>query len=61
MEGKIEVSRHRGKQRRTWTSDVTDWCGLSYKKCVRMEKIEKNGVPWQPTFFFEDGTHSDGE
>ena len=35
MKGKIEGTRHRGKQR-TWTSDVMDWCGLSYTKCVRM-------------------------
>ena len=36
MERKIEGTRHKGKQRRTWTSDVTDWCGLSYTKCVRV-------------------------
>ena len=41
MEGKIEWSRHRGKQRRTWTSDVMDWCGLSYTKCVRMAENRK--------------------
>ena len=34
MEGKIAGTRHRGKQRRTWTSDVTDWCTMSYTKCV---------------------------
>ena len=26
MEGKIEGTRRRIKHRRTWTSDVTDWC-----------------------------------
>ena len=41
MEGKIEGTRCRGKQRRTWTSDVTDWCGLSYTKCVRMAENRK--------------------
>ena len=34
-------TRRRGKQRRTWTSDVTDWCGLSYTKCVRMAEKRK--------------------
>ena len=59
MEEKMEGSKRRGKQRRTWTSDVTDWCGLSYTKCVR--RAEKNGVPWQPTFCKEDCTHSDSQ
>ena len=35
MEGKIEETRCRGKQRRTWTSVVTDWCVMSCAKCVR--------------------------
>ena len=34
MEKKTEWLRCRGKQRRTWTSDVRDWCGMSYTKCV---------------------------
>ena len=33
MEGKIEGTRRRGKQRRTWTCDVTDWCSMCYTKC----------------------------
>ena len=41
MEGKIERSRRRGKQRRTWTSDATDWCDLNYAKCVRMAENRK--------------------
>ena len=41
MKGKIKGSRCRGKQRRTWTSDVMDWCGLSYKKCIRMAESRK--------------------
>ena len=40
MEGKIEGTRRRGKQR-TWTSDVTDWCSPSYTKCVRMAESRK--------------------
>ena len=41
MEGKIEGIRHRRKQRRTWTSAVMDWCGLSYTKCVRIAESRK--------------------
>ena len=41
MEGKIKGSRRRGKQRRTWTSDVTDWYNMSYTKCVRMVERKK--------------------
>ena len=41
MEGKIEGARCKGKQRRTWTSDVMDWCGQSYVKCVRMAENRK--------------------
>ena len=41
MEGKIEGTRCRGKQRRTWTSDVTDWCSLSNTKYVRMAESKK--------------------
>ena len=25
------------------------------------QKIERNGDPWQPTFLFEDGTHSNSK
>ena len=28
---------------------------------LEQQKIEKHEVPWQPTFLFEDGTHSDSE
>ena len=41
MEGKIEGTRRKGKQRRTWTSDVTDWCGSSDMKCVRRAENRK--------------------
>ena len=41
MERKIEGTGCRGKQRRTLTSDVTDWCGLSYTKCARMIENKK--------------------
>ena len=41
VEGKIEGTRRRGKQRRIWTSDVADWCGLSYTKYVRMAENRK--------------------
>ena len=43
MEGKIEGTRHRGKQRRIWArlSDVTDWCGMSYMEYVRVVKSRK--------------------
>ena len=41
MEGKIEGTRCRRKQRRTWASDVTYWCDLSYTKCVRRAKNRK--------------------
>ena len=43
MERKIEGTRSKGKQRRTWTNDVTDWCSLNYTKCVRMAE---NGKEW---------------
>ena len=41
MEEKIEGTRRKGKQRRTWTSIATDLCGMSYKKCVRMAENRK--------------------
>ena len=41
MEGEIEGTRRKGKQRRTWTSDVTGWCGSSNAKCVRMAENRK--------------------
>ena len=40
MEGKIEGTRRKGKQR-TWTSDVTDWCGMNYTECVRVVESRK--------------------
>ena len=46
MKGMIKGTRRRGKQSRTWTSDVTDWCGLCYMKYVRMAESRSNGVPW---------------
>ena len=50
MEGKIEGTRYSGKQRRTWTSDVMDWCGMSYTKCVSDGK--------QKGMDFHGGQHS---
>ena len=41
MEGKTEGTRYRGRQRSSWTSDVTDWCGMSYTKCVRVAEGRK--------------------
>ena len=41
MEGKIKRRRCRGKQRRVWTSVVTDWCGMSYTECVRVTESTK--------------------
>ena len=38
MDGKIDGTRHRGKQRRTRISDVIDWCNMSYAKCVNGRK-----------------------
>ena len=61
MEGKIKGTKRKGKQRRTWTSDVTYWCGSSYTKCVRMAKIERDEAPWQATFLFEDGTYNNSQ
>ena len=43
MEEKIERTRCRRKQRKTWTSDVTDWCGMSYTECVRVAESRGNG------------------
>ena len=40
MEGKIDGTKRRAKQKRTWT-DIRDWCGLSYAKCVRMAEDRK--------------------
>ena len=39
MEGKIEGTRRKGKQRRTWMG----WCGSSYTKCV---SITENKQEW---------------
>ena len=43
MNGKIEESRRRGKQR-IWTSDVMDWCSLSIREVLQWQNIERNGV-----------------
>ena len=39
------------------------WIGVAWviPNVLEWQKIEKNGVPWQPTFLFEDGTHSDSD
>ena len=28
---------------------------------LEWQKIERNGTPWQPSFLFEDGTHSNSK
>ena len=62
MKENIAVTRRRGKKRRTWTSDVTDWCGMSYTECVRVvESREEWRSMWQPIFCEEDGTRSVSE
>lgn len=56
-EGKIEGARHRGKQRGTLRSDVTDWCGLN-QKCVRMAESRKEWSSMAADLFKKDGIHS---
>ena len=41
MERKIVGTRRKGKQRITWTSIVTNWCGLSCRNSVRMAEKRK--------------------
>ena len=41
MERKIEGTRRREKQRRTRTSNVMDWCGMSYMKSVTVAESRK--------------------
>ena len=59
MEGKIQGSRCRGKQRRTWTSDVMDWVARATQNVLEWQKVDKITVPWQPNYLFADGTQSD--
>ena len=37
-------TRCRGKQRRTWTSNMTDWCDMSYTKCVRVAESQQESM-----------------
>ena len=56
----IETKQYRGKQRKTWTSDVTDWDGMGCMKCViEWRKVERTGDPWHQTFCEVDCTNSD--
>ena len=41
MEGKLEGTRRREKQRNTWTCHVMDLCGMIYMKCVRVAESRK--------------------
>ena len=59
--GKIEGTRCRGKQRRTWTSDVTDWCGMSYMKCVGVTESRKEWSSMAVDLLIQSGTHSDSD
>ena len=45
IEGKVDGTRCRGKQRRTRISDMMDWCIMSYAKCTRMAESRKEYVP----------------
>ena len=47
--------KDRREERRTWTSDVTDWCGLSYTKCVRTAEVRTH-VKCFTTFLSEPAT-----
>ena len=35
LEGKVEGTKRRGAQRRTWMKDISEWTGMNYKNCVR--------------------------
>ena len=41
------------KQRRTWTSDVTDWCGMSYTKYLGMAETRKEWNSIAANFFIQ--------
>ncbi|GFR94770.1 UDP-glucuronosyltransferase 2A1-like [Elysia marginata] len=56
LEGKIEGSRPRGRQRRQWVDDIAEWTGKAIRQCtVEAQDREKwRSVSSQPQ---EQGRH----
>ena len=42
IEGEIEVTRRRGRQRRKWSNDIMDWMEMSYERCGTVAKNRKD-------------------
>ena len=56
LDGKIEGTRRRGAQRRTWVRDIVDWADMNYCECVRLAYDRKKWRLLVADLFSGDGT-----
>ena len=48
LQGTVQGGRRRGRQKKRWEDNVTEWTGLKLVEALRKPKIEKNGEQWLP-------------
>ena len=56
LDGKVEGTRRRGAQRRTWAKDIVDWADMDYTSCVRLAYDRKAWRLLVADLFNRDGT-----
>ena len=56
MEGHLNCKRSRGRPKTIWTTNITDWTGLSYSEAVRSAQDRKLWAAISSNPHVEDGT-----
>ena len=58
VQGCVPGYRTRGRQRRRWTDDITEWTGMKINEAAQQRKIVIVGEGYYapPTLLMEDGT-----
>ena len=46
LQGIVQGGRRRGREKKRWEDNVTEWTGLKLGEALRRPKIEKNGEQW---------------
>ena len=48
LQGSVQGGRRRGRQKKRWEDNVTEWTGLKLDEAPRKAEIEKSGEQWLP-------------
>ena len=48
LQGIVQGGRRRGRQKKRWEDNITEWTGLKLGEALQKAETEKNGEQWLP-------------